>query len=176
MLDTMIRSEEVFPIGIFTRTHGVQGEVAMSFTDDIFDRVECPYLLCSMDGILVPFFLEEYRFKGETIALIKVQRIDTVEQARVFINKEVFFPKCYANDDETDNYSWNYFVGFSAEDEESGLLGKIVAVDDSTINVLFVIGRPVGGEFLVPAQEVFITDIDYDKRRIMFHLPDGLLE
>ena len=58
----MIRDDEVFSIGRFTRTHGVNGELAMSFSDDVFDRTECPYLVCSIDGILVPFFLEEYRF------------------------------------------------------------------------------------------------------------------
>ena len=52
----MIRPEEVYCIGKFTRTHGVQGEMALAFTDDVFDRTNCPYLICSMDGILVPFF------------------------------------------------------------------------------------------------------------------------
>ena len=78
----MIRPEEVYCIGKFTRTHGVQGEMAMSFTDDVFDRTDCPYLVCSMDGILVPFFIEEYRFKSDNVALIKFERIDTNEAAQ----------------------------------------------------------------------------------------------
>ena len=40
----MIHPKEVYPIGKFTRTHGVRGEMALSFTDDVFDRTECPYL------------------------------------------------------------------------------------------------------------------------------------
>ena len=155
----MIRPEEVYCIGKFTRTHGVQGEMAMSFTDDVFDRTDCPYLVCSMDGILVPFFIEEYRFKSDSVALIKFERIDTNEAASIFTNKEVYFPKSYAEQDENSEYSWQYFIGFRTEDIQHGYLGELVDVDESTVNTLFVVERLDGGEILIPAQETFIEDI-----------------
>ena len=172
----MIRPEEVYCIGKFTRTHGVQGEMAMSFTDDVFDRTDCPYLVCSMDGILVPFFIEEYRFKSDNVALIKFERIDTNEAASIFTNKEVYFPKSYAEEAEDGEYSWQYFIGFDTEDATHGHLGELVDVDESTVNTLFVVERPNGEELLIPAQETFIEDIDHEKRLIKFNLPDGLLE
>lgn len=172
----MIRPEEVYCIGKFTRTHGVQGEMALSFTDDVFDRVDCPYLVCDMDGILVPFFIEEYRFKSNSVALIKFERIDTSEEAAIFTNKEAYFPKDYADQAEDGEYSWQYFIGFTTEDATHGYLGELVAVDESTINTLFVVERPNGEELLIPAQEEFIEELDHDKRIIKFNLPDGLLE
>ena len=36
----MIREDEVYKIGMLTKTHGVSGELNMAFTDDVFDRVE----------------------------------------------------------------------------------------------------------------------------------------
>ena len=42
----MIKKDEVFKIGIFNKPHGVKGEISFTFTDDIFDRVECEYLVC----------------------------------------------------------------------------------------------------------------------------------
>lgn len=172
----MIRPDEVYCIGQFTRTHGVQGEIALSFTDDVFDRVDCPYLVCAMDGILVPFFIEEYRFKSNNVALIKFERIDTSEAAAIFTNKEVYFPKSYAEQAEDGEYGWQYFIGFTAEDVTCGHLGELVAVDESTINTLFVIERPDGEELLIPAHEEFVDAIDHDKHIISFNLPDGLLE
>lgn len=172
----MIRPEEVYCIGKFTRTHGVQGEMALAFTDDVFDRTDCPYLVCNMDGILVPFFIEEYRFKSDSVALIKFERIDTSEAAAIFTNKEVYFPKDYAEQAENGEYSWQYFIGFATEDDTHGHLGELVAVDESTINTLFVVERPNGDELLIPAQEEFIEELDHDKRIIKFNLPDGLLE
>ncbi len=172
----MIRPEEVYCIGKFTRTHGVQGEMALSFTDDVFDRTDCPYLVCSMDGILVPFFIEEYRFKSDNVALIKFERIDTNEAASIFTNKEVYFPKSYAEEAEDGEYSWQYFIGFDTEDKEHGYLGKLVDVDESTVNTLFIVERPDDEELLIPAQEAFIEGINHEKRLIKFNLPDGLLE
>ena len=171
----MIRPEEVYCIGKFTRPHGVQGEMAMSFTDDVFDRTDCPYLVCFMDGILVPFFIEEYRFKSNNVALIKFERIDTNEAAAIFTNKEVYFPKSYADEADDGEYSWQYFIGFDTEDVAHGHLGELVDVDESTVNTLFVVECPNSDELLIPAQEAFIDDIDHEKRLIKFNLPDGLL-
>ena len=172
----MIRPEEVYCIGKFTRTHGVQGEMAMAFTDDVFDRTDCPYLVCSMDGILVPFFIEEYRFKSDNVVLIKFERIDTNEAASIFTNKEVYFPKSYAEEADDGEYSWQYFIGFNTEDSTYGHLGELVDVDESTVNTLFVVERSNGEEILIPAQETFIEDIDHEARLIKFKLPEGLLD
>ena len=57
----MIRQEEVFKIGKIGKPHGVKGEVAFRFSDDVFDRVDADYLILEVDGILVPFLIEEYR-------------------------------------------------------------------------------------------------------------------
>ena len=78
----MIRRDEVYKIGILNKPHGVRGELLFTFTDDIFDRVEADYIVCLMDGILVPFYIEEYRFRTDTTALIKLEDVDTAEQAR----------------------------------------------------------------------------------------------
>ena len=90
----MIKKEEVFKIGIINKPHGVKGEVSFTFTDDIFDRVEdCDYLVLLLDGILVPFFIEEYRFRSDNVALVKFEGIETAERARMLTNVEVYFPK-----------------------------------------------------------------------------------
>ena len=41
----MIRQEEVFKIGKIGKPHGVKGEVAFRFSDDVFDRVDAEYLI-----------------------------------------------------------------------------------------------------------------------------------
>ena len=42
----MIKKEEVYKIGLFNKPHGIHGELQFTFTDDIFDRVDCDYLVC----------------------------------------------------------------------------------------------------------------------------------
>ena len=65
----MIKPEEVYRIGRLGKVHGVKGEVSLQFDDDVFDRVDADYLVLEIDGILVPFFIEEYRFRSDNVAL-----------------------------------------------------------------------------------------------------------
>ena len=58
---------------------------------DLFDDVEDPCIICEIDGILVPFFIEEYRYKTDTVMLVKLENVDDEKAAREFTNREVFF-------------------------------------------------------------------------------------
>jgi len=136
----MIKKEEVYKIGLFNKPHGIHGELQFTFTDDIFDRVDCDYLICLLDGIFVPFFIEEYRFRSDSTALVKLEGIDTAERARMFTNVEVYFPVKHAEEAEDGELSWNFFVGFRMEDVRHGELGEVVEVDTTTVNTLFVVG------------------------------------
>lgn len=95
----MIRREEVFKIGHIGKPHGLQGEVQFLFTDDVFDRVEADYLVIDMEGILVPFFMESYRFRSDEMALVTFEDIDTEEKARRLSLHDVYFPKSLADAD-----------------------------------------------------------------------------
>ncbi len=171
----MIRKEEVYKIGLFNKPHGIHGELQFSFTDDVFDRVDGDYLICLLDGIFVPFFIEEYRFRSESTALVKLEGVDTAERARLFTNIEVYFPLKYADESPADEeFTWESFIGFQIEDIHHGHLGEVVDVDDSTLNTLFVVDYK-GNELLIPAQEELITDINPDKKVITVNLPEGLL-
>lgn len=170
----MIKKEDVYKIGVFNKPHGIHGELSFTFSDDIFDRGEAEYLICLLDGIMVPFFLEEYRFRSDSTALVKLDGIDTAERARMFTNIEVYFPAEHAGDSEPDEQSWDFFVGFRIEDVQHGELGEVTEVDTTTINTLFVVDYN-GEELLIPAQEDFIVDIDRELKVIIVDLPEGLL-
>ena len=168
----MIRQEEVYKIGKLGKAHGIKGEISFLFDDDVFDRVDANYLVLDIDGILVPFFIEEYRFKSDTNALIKFEDIDTQERARELTGCDVYFPRALADSDE-EGMSWAEIVGFDIVDANTGqTAGKIASVDDSTLNILFELedGR------LIPASEELITDIDKENRTITIDIPEGLLE
>mgnify|MGYP002717586282 CR=1 FL=1 len=170
----MIKKEEVYKIGLFNKPHGIHGELSFTFTDDIFDRVECDYLVCLLDGIFVPFFIEEYRFRSDSTALVKLEGVESAERARMFTNIEVYFPVKYVDESEPTELTWNYFIDFTMIDIRAGELGQIVDVDQTTVNILFVVDYG-NEELLIPAQEEFITEIDHAQKIITVNLPEGLL-
>ena len=168
----MIREKEVYNIGKLGKTHGVKGEISFLFDDDVFDRVEADYLVLCVDGILVPFFLEEYRFKSDSTAIVKFEDIDTQERARKLTGCDVYFPRDLADDDDGE-LSLSFLVGFDLVEAGSGKsIGRIASIDDSTINLLFELEDGT----LIPASDDLITAIDQQARTITMHLPEGLLE
>ena len=106
----MIRKEEVYKIGRLGKVHGIKGEISFLLDDDVFDRVDADYLVLDVDGILVPFFIEEYRFKTDSNVLMKFDGIDTQERARELTGCDVYFPRALAESDE-DNLSWAEMIG-----------------------------------------------------------------
>lgn len=166
----MIKPEEVYRIGRLGKAHGVKGEVSFQFDDDIFDRIDCDYLILEVDGILVPFFIEEYRFRSDTVALVKFEDVDTQQRAQELTGSDVYFPRSLADDDAP---SLTSLVGFDIVDAQTAApVGRIAAIDDSTANLLFELedGR------LIPAAEELITGIDTSHRQISLNIPQGLLE
>lgn len=167
----MIRREEVYKIGRLGKTHGVRGEISFLLDDDVFDRTDADYLILDIDGLLVPFFIEEYRFKTDSNALMKFDGIDTQERARELTGCEVYFPRTLADEDEA--VSWAELVGYDLIDSNSGkIVGEIAAIDDSTINILFEL---TDGK-LIPASEELIQQIDTKRHQIEINLPEGILE
>lgn len=167
----MIKQEDVYRIGRLGKPHGVKGEVSLQFSDDVFDCVEAEYLVLEIEGILVPFFMEEYRFRSAETALVKFCDIDTQEQASQLTGSSVYFPRSLS-DGGGENLSWAEIVGYSLVDAATGIaVGRIASVDDATANVLFELedGK------LIPASEELITAVDKEKKIIEIELPEGLL-
>ncbi|MDD6894767.1 MAG: ribosome maturation factor RimM [Prevotellaceae bacterium] len=171
----MIRQDEVYKIGKIGKAHGVKGEVTLRFTDDVFDRVDAEYLILNVDGILVPFFMDEYRFRSDETALVKFCDIDTVERASELTGCDVFFPRSLAPVDD-EEMTWSQIVGYTLidvdDDGKEKEVGRIDDVDESTDNVLLTLD---GGQ-LVPAAYDLIADIDHDSRKLYMNLPDGILD
>ena len=178
----MIKPEEVYKIGRLGKAHGVKGEVSFQFDDDIFDRVDADYLVLDIDGILVPFFMEEYRFRNDTVCLVKFCDIDTQQRAQELTGCDVFFPRALAEEAD-DDLSLASLVGFTIINDGDGktaartvpddsVVGIIASIDDTTANILFELedGR------LIPANDDLIVDIDTEHRQIRMNIPEGLLD
>ena len=171
-----MKISELYKIGRIGKPHGVKGEMNFMFTDDVFDRTGSDCLIIEVEGILVPFFIEEYRFRSGETALLKLCDVDTQEQAKQFTNCDVFFERSKA-DDLDDSLTWAKIIGFSVVNGHDGkTVGTIVAVDDSTINTLFEIESPEGKKTLIPACDDFIIDVNTADRVISLEIPDGLLD
>ena len=178
----MIKQEDVFRIGKISKCHGLKGEVELFYTSDLFDQVEADYLICEVDGIYVPFFIEDYRFKNDEIVLVKFKRIDSDKDAEKLCGCEVYMehkqlPADHMTaDGESLEYGIDFYLDYTVMDADGTTLGIIDGVDDSTANVLFSLTTPTGGNLIIPATDEFIIEINDEQKTIKMELPEGLLD
>lgn len=173
----MIHEEYIFKIGQFGKPHGIKGELTLITQSNVLDEADDPYIICDMDGIYVPFFIEGYRYKTDTTLLVKLENINDEETARRFTNKEVYYSleEVDEDDDLVGDMTWDNFIGYEVIDEKLGVLGPIIDVDETTINVLLHIDYK-GEELLFPAAEELILSADHEAKKMIVALPDGLLD
>lgn len=177
----MIKEESVYKIGKLGKPHGIKGEISMQFSDDVFDRTDAEYLILELDGIMVPFFMEEYRFKSDETALVKFEGIDTQERARDLTNVDVYFPRDNEGGEDDDELTYAQLVGYTvlkidAEGNPVSLWkdrdGVIAFIDEQTDNIMFELTDGT----LLPASEELIAGVDTATRTVVMDLPEGLLE
>jgi 16S rRNA processing protein RimM len=171
----MININDHLLIGKITKPHGLKGELTFSFTTDAFDSEQVEYLILKVDGILVPFYIDEYRILNDDTALMKFQDVNNETDARLYANTEVYLPLEFVEDTEA-AFGLEYFVGFAMVDKENGSIGVITDVDISTENYLFVVDRGADDDLLVPAGDEFVVEVNHSAKQLMVDLPQGLLE
>ena len=171
----MIAENTLFLVGKITKTHSLYGEVVCELSRfDIDEDSGLDYVVVCVDDIYVPFFIEEMRTKNAQSVLLKLEDVDTEKEARSLVGKQVFLPLELIPESE-DEPTWDNWIDFAVCDVKFGMLGSVVQVDDSTLNVLLVI-EGNRGEILVPAIEDFIRQVDYGKQVILVDIPEALLD
>lgn len=176
----MIKTEQLIEIGTIAKVHGLKGEMSVMVANAVFDEVKrCPYIVCEMEGIYVPFFIESYRWKGNASILLKLEDVDTMDKANAFCGQKIYFDRRCFSAKEAKAYDTQAeeelgLIGYSVEDITLGPLGTITDINDMTANVLFIVDHG-GTELMVPAAEDLIRTIDDERRTIVMDLPAGLV-
>ncbi|RRD62061.1 ribosome maturation factor RimM [Tannerella forsythia] len=171
----MIRKEDIATIGQFAKPHGIKGELTLVTNyNRLFEDTDNPYVVCEMDGIWVPFFVESFRSKSTSSLLVKLEGVNDETTAKKFTNRTVYYPADALPEDD-DNESWTRFIGYMLTDEVLGEIGTVADVDESTANIVFRVDDQ-GKERLIPMAEEMICSIDEQGKRMIVSLPEGILD
>ena len=172
----MIQLSDVFKIGKLGKTHGLKGEIDLRYTDDIFTSDECEYLVCEIDGLLVPFYVEDWRLGSGDNAILKFEGYDSMEAVAIMQNANVYYPKSGVKGPREELGSWKMLTGFAVSDKKAGNLGIVAEVDDSSANVLLVVDSPDGQEMVLPIHPDLVEALDLNARTMQLDLPEGVLD
>lgn len=168
----MIKDCDLKVVGRLLKPHGICGEITALLTDDV-DLSQLSCIMLRLEGIYVPFFLNSVRPKSAETDLLTIDGIDDEEQASRLCPNEIYAISTELSDVDDEGVYAADMEGFEVV-ANGGRLGKIVAIDDTTANYLFIVERGGGEQILVPVADEFITGIDTQAKVVTMELPEGL--
>ena len=165
----MIQANELIRIGTMRRPHGKCGELQCQMDNAYWDEADADFLILLLDGIFVPFRVEEWRGKGADSLIFRLKGVDTEAKALRLVNAEAYMLRRDL-DEEEEMMTWQDLKGYEVLNEAHEMQGRVADVDESTINTLLELedGR------LLPVHEDLIIEIDEPQKRIILDLPEGL--
>ncbi|TAH40650.1 MAG: 16S rRNA processing protein RimM [Bacteroidetes bacterium] len=171
--------DKLIPIGFINKTHGFQGELSIAVNEDIsfsIEQFKSHFLFIQIDGLPVPFFVENIREKSNGV-LVKFETIKDEALAKRLVGKKVFSEKLKEDDNvqEDAEPSWFDLVGYKVTDQVYGDLGPIIEIQELPMQFLAVCNIN-NKEILFPLHEEIILEINDDSRSMQIELPDGLLD
>lgn len=174
----MITEEEIIEIGTIGKPHGIKGELNVAVDDDVdLDRLE--KIALSIDGIYVPFFINNIRPKRVDTVIMEIDGIDDERKAAELTNKTVY--AFVADDvkegsDEDGGMYASDLIGYTIVHADGRPVGKITDINDSTDNALFIVDVGNGRTTYLPIADDLIDEINEEKKYVAMTLPEGILD
>ncbi len=168
----------LFPGGVkagkISKPYGLQGQVNIILDSDTGKHIEIDNpLFINIDGQRVPFFVEKFDLVSFDQAIVKLEFINSIEEARVVSGCEVYIEPNTKPTSQPATNDLNVLLGYEAFDQELGYLGKITDYVQHDLNAVLIVDHN-GLELLIPAVDELITQINHKERSIHFQLPEGL--
>jgi 16S rRNA processing protein RimM len=164
-----------FNIGKLAATFGFKGEILLQHSlgkKTSLKGLEAIFIEDKNDSFL-PYFIESTKIKDETHTYLKLQGLNTKEEAHKIIKREVWIPEA----------DFKKFAGASAPISllgftminEGKVLGEVLEVIEQPHQVLCKIMYN-NKEALIPIHENSLMEVDKKKRIVYVDLPEGLLD
>ena len=163
----MITNQQVISIGRITRTHGKRGEIQCLTSNEYWENADATFLILSIDNILVPFRVLDWRGKGSDSLIFQLDRITDEQLAQPLIGSQAYMLASDLSQDDELLPTWQSITGYRVLDTDQGELGTIIHVDETTINTLITLDN----DQLIPLHEDFIINIDQENKLLTICLP-----
>ena len=160
--------KDYLTVGYVTKPHGVRGMIKVEpLTDDITRFKNIKYVLTEEAGNYI-----KYKITGRSVApsvvLLKLDGVDTVEDAERFRSKYLYIPRSEGRKLEDGEYYWADIIGCDAVFSDNGKkLGVIDSIIDTKSNDVYVV-KTDKDDVLIPALKIYVT-VDTEHNTVYIH-------
>jgi len=166
---------EYFKIGKFVAVHGLTGELVLKH--DLGKKTSLKGLqhifIEDRKNSFLPWFIESTKIKNEEEIYLKLEGINTREQAQKMARKEIWVTQDDVKKFAAKSSAINLLDYEIIEGKK--ILGKILEVIEQPHQMLCRI-EINEKEVLIPLNENTIVRVDHKKKQVIVNLPEGLLK
>ncbi len=166
---------DCFEVGYIVKTHGLKGEVQVSFDFEEISKVKLQSVFIDFNGKLIPHSIKTIKLSQKQLGYISFEDIDHIDKAEKITKKNIYLPNTLKPKKNKEEFSYHDLVGFTANDVQHGLLGEIIEVKEFPQQFIATV-KYQEKEVLFPLSENLILNLDIPGRIIETQLPDGLLD
>ena len=164
-------------LGEVLKSHGKEGEVIISSDQGLSeDFIKMESIFIEINGGLVPFFIEHALLKSSQTAILKLEDIDSIEEANELTGCSWYLPqKEWEKLKQSQDEPFKTLEGYTLLDQNDNEIGMIEGILEIPSNTLLQV-RYENNLIEIPVNEETIYGIDEANQIVKNHIPDGLLE
>lgn len=164
-------------LGIITRRHGLKGQLVVQLIHQsgVENLKEAESIFIEIDGLLIPFFIEEFNphARNPLIKFVDVEDekfIKRLENCKLWIDVNNNF----IESKETEQEDITSLIGFNIIDKTFGKIGFLTNINLIPGNNILEIDY--NGQILfIPYHPNIVDSIDLDNKSIYINAPEGLI-
>ncbi len=167
--------EQYFRIGVITTTHALAGEVKVYPTTEDprrFEELDTCYLLDR--GSYRPLTIRSCRY-FKNLVILGFEEVGSIEEAQLLKQKELYVDREHAIPLEEGEYYLADILGSTVTDEEGNVLGTLSDYMETAAQLIYKIKTEKGKEFLVPAVDEFIREVNVEEKRMVIRPIPGMI-
>lgn len=165
---------ELVEIGYVVKTHGVKGQLKISFNENVKELSSGEALFFLIKGENIPYFINSIEYISDSDALVLLEDVDSLELASRLAKKSIS-GKIDLIEIDPDALEIFDLTGFRIIDEQMGEVGKVAAWYEMNEYILLEMDY-LGKEILIPFHDETVIELDEAERTIHMRIPDGLLD
>ncbi|NPA44335.1 MAG: 16S rRNA processing protein RimM [Chlorobi bacterium] len=166
---------DLIKIGEIAKAHGYKGELVIKLSTDFDNLIKTEHIFIEIDGIFVPFFFSypPKPFKKSS-AIVKFDNLDSDKEIKELIKCKILLPKENITHKINDENIFDTLDGYNVYDSDIfiGKAGEFLNIPSNPILTVF----NDSNEILIPINDEFLVEIDSINKKIIFNLPEGLID
>jgi 16S rRNA processing protein RimM len=171
-----MKKEDCFYLGKIVKKYSFKGELLAKLDTDqpeLYENLDAVFI--QVRNSLIPFFIESSQLHKSDLLRLKLEEVNTEEDADSLLKSELFLPLELLPKLEGKKFYFHEVIGFTIKDVNYGDVGTVKGINDSTAQALFEIDKD-GVEILIPMNDQFIIEVNREQKTISVETPPGLID